>query len=95
MFNFHFSLPICEVRKAEMIQTANQSFRFYSDLHIQRQNKRRQTLITKFVRPNECDDTHDLPVLGTLNDSPSLPSAEELFTEDEMDEFEGFLAKAR
>ncbi|XP_066950627.1 uncharacterized protein [Macrobrachium rosenbergii] len=85
---------ICEVRKAEMVQSANQAFRFYSDLHILKQNKLRQALITKFVTPNRrSEDTNDLPVPKTSNGSQNLPSAEELFTEDEIEEFEGFLAE--
>ncbi|XP_066971887.1 uncharacterized protein [Macrobrachium rosenbergii] len=81
---------ICEVRKAEMVQSANQAFRFYSDLHILKQNKLRQALITTFVMPNGSEDTNDPPVPKTSNGSQTLPSAEELFTEDEIEEFEVF-----
>ncbi|XP_068225404.1 uncharacterized protein [Palaemon carinicauda] len=96
---------ICEVRKAEMIQGAEQTFRYYFDLHIQKQNKLKQALITKFVRPNvrpnvsDDDDEPAQPVVldpavpSTSNVFQSLPSLEELFTEDDMEEFEGFLGE--
>ncbi|XP_068246164.1 tigger transposable element-derived protein 1-like isoform X1 [Palaemon carinicauda] len=82
---------ICEVRKAEMVEKTNQVFKFYSDLHIQKQNKLRQALITKFVRPNRSEDEHDPAIPKTSSDSESITSVEELFKDDEIEEFEGFL----
>ena len=73
-----------------MLQTATQSFRFYTDLHNKKINDRRQALITKFIRPVMPDEpAEEEPVPGTsaeeaMPEAPSLPSVEELFTEEEM-----------
>ena len=79
-----------------MVQSANKAFNFYSELHMNKQNAWKQALITKFVRPHAPNVTPDSPIPGTSTDDPipSLPSAEHLFTEDEMEEFEGFFLAA-
>ena len=83
-----------------MEQSANQAFRFYSDLHMQKQNTRKQARITKFVRqaePNDMDtDTHNPPPQNLNNSwSTSKPPFKffRTFIEDEIQEFDGFLTK--
>ena len=82
-----------------MLQGAKQTFRYYEDLHNKKINERRQALITKFITPVMPDEPAEEPVPGTsaeepMLEEPSLPSAEELLTEEEMEEFEGYISKA-
>ena len=62
MFNFNFPLQICNVRRAEVVQAADKAFNFYSELHVSKQNARKQALITKFIRPHAPNVTPESPV---------------------------------
>ena len=80
----------CQVRASEVFQCLANGFRFYSNELQKKQWDRKQSLITKFL---------SRPAPSSPEPGPSVeeqpPSPGSLFTEEDIEEFEGFLEESR
>ena len=84
----------CKVRATEVFHCLSKAFRFYHDELQKKQWDRKQSLITKFLsRPSPSSpesEPEPEPVPGpSVEEQPTSPGS--LFTDEDREEFEGFL----
>ena len=81
---------VCAIRKSEVINNLNKAFQFYNELYAQRLHERKQSLITRFIRPVQPSAESDSEPEPEPERDSELPS---IFDETDMEDFEGFLTE--
>ena len=78
------------MKKAEFVLQIDAALRYYKELHQDMINKRKQTIITPYIRPatttTDATDLTDFPLLG-----PSGEPRAGSFSEVTINEFTGFM----
>ena len=80
----------CAVRKSEILMQLDKCVRYYRELHIAKVNERKQSLITRFIQPRDQAE----PVNEPQPSTSSQDDIDFLFTENDIEEFEGFIREA-
>ena len=85
-------LETSSVRFSEFKNNFTACFRYYKEVHMKKMNERKQALITKYVRSApSASPTREEPEPGPSNSAEEGVDVEDLFTEDDLETFEGFL----
>ena len=82
---------VCTMSKSEMVVGLEKLLSFYKELYAKRLHERKQSLITRFLRPRvESDaESEPEPEAAPIDDGSDLDS---LFNDSQADEdFEGFI----
>ena len=80
----------CAVRKNEILKQLDKCVRHYRELHVAKVNERKQSPITWFIQPRDQAE----PVSEPQPSTSSQDDIDFLFTENDIEEFEGFIREA-
>ena len=79
----------CAVRKSEILMQLDKCVRYYRELHVAKVNERKKSLITRFIQPRDQAEPVNEPQPSTSQDDIDF-----LFTENDIEEVEGFIREA-
>ena len=80
----------CAVRKSEILMQLDKCVRYYRELHVAKVNETKQSLITRLIQPRDQAE----PVNEPQPSTSSQDDIDFLFTENDIEEFEGFIREA-